>query len=432
MRDAILDPLPTRLAGIFISAALGLVILGLLGAEVSVAWAGTAYWIAALGLWPRLTRRNRIQSLVLMGVGLGCLFWVDQPLDAERLLAGNAPLLSMLVAVSFLGLVSQPPAETEALPRGRGAVASTLLGVHLFGAVINLSSIFIIADRIGRRHTLGADQAKVLVRGFSAAAFWSPFFAAMGVALSVAPEARLQQVWSAGIPLAALALGISYWSMRSRAPAFVGYPMHYRALWLPALLALGVVLMRYVDPQRSIIGTITLLAPGLALLVLPLQSGRALRLLGRHLGERLPQMGNELLLFQAAAVLGYGLETLILSQPGWALFEHFGGGQASLTYLAITGLSLLGVHPIISIALAGSLLAPLAPDHTLLAVVFLAAWGMGSAVGPLSGMNLAIQGRYGIEALSMSRWNLGYTAVMSLLICLALYGLAAWRGLGVS
>ncbi|MES9847862.1 MAG: hypothetical protein ABW145_05675, partial [Candidatus Thiodiazotropha sp.] len=40
------------------------------------------------------------------------------------------------------------------------------------------------------------------------------------------------------------------------------------------------------------------------------------------------------------------------------------------------------VHPVINIAALGTLLAPLQPDGTLLAMTFLSAWAVGVACSP--------------------------------------------------
>ncbi|OXS14378.1 hypothetical protein CGX12_14530 [Zobellella denitrificans] len=133
-------------------------------------------------------------------------------------------------------------------------------------------------------------------------------------------------------------------------------------------------------------------------------------------------------LFLAAGVLGYGLDTLLGAWGATLPLDGFGPLEASLSYLATVLLALLGIHPIICIALAGAVLAPLSPDHTLLALVFLSSWAVGTSAGPLSGINLAFQGRYGLDSFRIMRWNLGYLGLMSVLVVLAIWLLAALLG----
>ena len=74
--------------------------------------------------------------------------------------------------------------------------------------------------------------------------------------------------------------------------------------------------------------------------------------------------------------------------------------------------ALAGVHPVIAIAVLGSLLLPLQPNPNLLAMTFLSSWAIGVASSPFSGMNLALQGRYRLAPLDFLRWNGVYSLVM--------------------
>lgn len=393
--------------------------------------AGVAAWAAALLLWPDLAARVRWQVAVLLLIGAAGLSWGYSrgvAADWEQAVAANALLIAMLAAVSFLRLISQPRTEAnEPLPRGRRAVASSLAAVHLFGAVINLSTVFIMADRIRTGAGLGRGQVIALVRGFSAAAFWSPFFAAMAAALTYAPGARLPVLMAAGAPLAAVAvLGTWQQVVRQEGQDFRGYPMHHRSLWLPALLALAILLLHGLWPALSVLALVSLLAPVVTLLVLGVQ-GR-LGAFAAHVREALPRMASELSLFLAAGVMAAGIASAA-SQPELALpWTHFGALQAALTLVAMWLLALPGVHPVITIAAAGSLLAPLEPDPNLLAITFLAAWALGVATSPLSAMNLALHGAYRIPALKLLRWNLPYALLMLPAVWLVQYLYLRWAG----
>ena len=216
---------------------------------------------------------------------------------------------------------------------------------------------------------------------------------------------------------------------RAAVADFVGYPLHSSALLLPSLLAISVLLLHKLLPSLSILAVITLLAPLFSLSFVIIKRGSPYAAITQLVKGRLPQMGNELVLFLAAGILAYGLESLLLS-ANWQLpFSHFGPLAASVTYLAIVLLALLGIHPIVCITLAASLWSPLNPDHSLLALVFLSSWALGTATGPLSGINLAFQGRYGVDSFALMRWNLSYLGLMSLWVIVGIYLLAALLGL---
>ena len=419
------------LAGWLLLAAIGFAVAQTLSPAVPKTVTGLLTWAAGLLLWPEIPSRTRRQVIILACIGLAGIAWglsLGQTPDWPMILHGNALLLGMLAAVSFLRLITRPGTEThEHLPSGRRAVWSTLLGVHLFGAVINLSSVFIMGDRIGRDGRLGKAQTVILTRGFTAAAFWSPFFAAMAAAMTYAPGASLPQLWMMGIPLAATGLLITALGCQRNAD-FTGYPMHAAALALPGLLALAVLILHEWKRDWHILGIICLLAPTLSVAVLFVRDAAPLERLRQHISTDLPGMRNELSLFLAAGIMAAGLNAVFAGFGGWLPFTGFGGGEASLTLLFMFVTSLLGVHPVINIAALGTLLAPLQPDGTLLAMTFLCAWAIGVASSPYSGINLAMHGRYGQETLDSLKWNGLYSLVMLLLSIGVLNLYAAYFG----
>ena len=417
-----ISQLPGRAAGWLILSAILLSVAYGFGVGVPGAFAGIAFWIAGVLLARRVTGLQRIQTLAMLLVGgTGLLYgWISGgPVQLEKALVGNQALLAMLAGVSFLRLVSLPAVDAgEADPRGRTALFRTLLGVHLFGSVITLSAVMILGDRQSRLQAMTPLQATVLSRGFALAAHWSPFFAAMGIALSNSPGAQLLVLSSVGLPIAVMGLSVSAWQL-SRRPAagdFVGYPMHFEALWVPGLLASLVLLMHQLSPGTPVLTLISSLSVLLTLgALLVRDAARAPSRFFVHVQEGLPRMSGELLLFLAAGVLAAGIGSVVQS-TGWNLdLMHFGATEASLLLLLMVGLSVVGVHPVISIATAHGLLAPLAPDPNLIGITFLMAWAQGVSISPLSGMHLGMQGRFGIDPRGFLRWNGSYTLFMLVL-----------------
>ncbi len=385
---------------------------------VSLLPAGLLGWTAALLLSHRLGRRQRIQGGCLIGLGVAGIAWGalhDVPLDITRILAGNQGLVSLLAAVSFLRLVTRPEAAQRDAPppRGRKALWRTLIGVHLFGAVINLSTVVILGDRMTTRGRLGKRRALALSRGFAAGAFWSPFFSAMAAALTYAPGAQLGIVVLAGWPMAAISLWLTARDLDPGNPGggapFIGYPMRFSALWIPGLLVAIVLALHALVPGWSILAIITLSALLLTVgILLARQRRGAWPPLRDHVGRGLASTVNELALFLAAGVLAAGLISLTGQLGDWLPFTRFGPPQAGLLLLVMVGLATLGVHPIITIAACGVWLAPLHPNPNLLAITLLMAWGIGVPANPLSGLHLMMQGRYGIDGYAFLRWNASY------------------------
>jgi len=89
----------------------------------------------------------------------------------------------------------------------------------------------------------------------------------------------------------------------------------------------------------------------------------------------------------------------------------------------MVALAVLGIHPLISIATASGVIGAVA-DPNLLALTFLMTWALGVAASPLSGMHMAMQGRYGVPAHRFVRWNGRYVLMMLLVDSAVLVGFA--------
>jgi hypothetical protein len=412
---------------------------------------GAAAWAAAFPLWQRLGRRQRIMVLAMGGAGAAGMAWGSlhgQSGLLARALTMNTMIITMLVGVAFLPLVSVREAAGEApLRRGRLALLRTIVGVHVFGAVINLTAALIAADRLRRppgpgvpvapypvppEGTLTRQQAMALGTAFSTCAFWSPFLGAMAVALTVAKGSNLLTLVLMGLPLGLLATLLLWaWLSTARfdhARTFEGYPVDIGGLWIPFALAIGVFAIHEWKPAWSIQSVIALLAiaiTGAALAVTQGPRAAAARM-RRHVPTRLPGMAGELWIFLAAGMLASGLAALLTAFDIGAPFSGFGGLEASLVLLICTLVAWAGLHTIVSIPLVGVWLAPLSPPPDLLALAFLCSWAIGLPACATSGTVLTMQARYGIPIGTYMRWNLPYLATLLVASMVALNLYAYW------
>ncbi|MEI8635113.1 hypothetical protein P4S72_29805 [Vibrio sp. PP-XX7] len=93
-----------------------------------------------------------------------------------KALEANQHVITMLIGVGFLKIVATNSLQTqEALPQGRRALVKTLLGAHLFGSVLNMSSVIIVGDKLAAQKPINPLQGLLLLRAFCICAFWSPF-----------------------------------------------------------------------------------------------------------------------------------------------------------------------------------------------------------------------------------------------------------------
>lgn len=388
-------------------------------------WAGSAAWLAGILLWPKLLASQKRQAILLAGSGLAffgaSIFRGHNPVLVS-LLTQNVSLLGMLGAVSFLRLINAQGGANETLPQGRLALWRTALGVHLLGAVINLSAVFIMAERFKSSGKLLPEQAMILSRAFLAAALWSPFFAATAVALSYAPGANPLQLAGIGGALAAMLLIIAVRDIErllgNSVSDFVGYPIHLRTLRIPLFLSILVAAGHWLLPNWSALSVISTASLAIVCLVSIFERGpkSALIAIYHHGKDSLPGMSGELVLFLAAGVFASGLQSLISLGGIWIPFSSFGATEAAVVLASMILLSIFGIHAVISITIVASWLAPLHPDPNLLALVFVESWAIGLAAGPLSGIHIAIQGRFGISTSTLSRGNMFY--------CIKAYGIA--------
>jgi hypothetical protein len=404
-------------------------LLASLGLPALALVAGFFAWVAAVRLFPRLAWLQKIQVAVMLAMGSAGLLWGQwHSTDVSWWLQAweaNQALLSMLISVSFLRLVAiSDLAAREALPTGRQALWKTLFGVHAFGAVINFSAMIIMGDRLHSRKPLSPLQALIISRGFTLAAHWSPFFAAMGVVLVSAPGADLLTLMAVGSVVAALGLFLAgWWLLQSpEAETTQAYPMHWQALTLPLTLAISVLLAHSLWEELPILTLVSLLSLLFTLVLLFLRyQKKGFKRLRQHIEHTLPTMSGETLLFLAAGVLAAGLGAFMQAVDFSLQVNHFGPWQAWYLLVGLVALSGVGVHPVISIATAGGIFAPSVEDPNLLALVFLMTWSLGVAFSPLSGTQLAMQGRYGLPAHAFTRWNFGFVLMMLVVHLLALH-----------
>lgn len=421
----ILSPHRRALAAALLFAMTVLAALAGTGYGPPVWSAGLAAWAAGALLWSQLAPAQKRLALILAGAGaiaFGFALARGGSPNLTGLLTQNTALLGMLAAVSFLRLLRPPETGSAGLPQGRAALWRTLLAVHVLGAVINLAAVFLIAERIGPDGKPRPAQAMALVRAFLAAALWSPFFAATAVALTYAPGASPLGLAASGMALAVVLLWLAGRDIErasgNRAADFVGYPMRAEALRVPAILAALVAAGHWLVPDWTALAVISLASLAVVCVTVLAQQGPRAggRALYCHVHDRLPGMSGELVLFLSAAVFATGLRALMESGGLWLPLSAFGVTEAALLLAVMILLAALGIHAVITIAMASAWLAPLQPEPTLLALVFVQSWAIGLAAGPMSGIHLALQGRYGLPSSQLARGNLRY--------CLQAYVLA--------
>ncbi|ETI60469.1 hypothetical protein [Marinomonas profundimaris] len=378
-------------------------------------------WAANIAMWHTLAPSAKRQVSWLMGIGIATLLFAGSKgiwMSWQQVFAVNVPMLAMFVAVSFLDLTSSTD-KNRPLPKGLSAIFNTTLSVQVLGAVINLSVIMVFADRMKAAIKLTPVQQLILTRSFAAAAWWSPFFVATGVALIYAPGLQWQKTLVPGLAMAFIAVIFTTAEAYYRTKGdFHGFPIRRESLFIPLFLALAVILFHFIWQDISILVLICILAPSATILLMRTDSRR--KSLAHFVNHKLPQIGSQFALFLAAGIFSNGISAIILSYPEYFNLDNFTFSALlfSVVLACMILAGVIGIHPVVSIAIASPMLLPLNPDTTQLGFLFLSAWAISAGSSGLTGLGLLMTSRYHIPTRTIVANSAHYALFMWLLCSL--------------
>lgn len=392
--------------------------------------AGILAWISFLILFLSIkNKRIIIVLLILSLVAFSISSINDFKIDFVKVFTVNQYLLTLLIGVGFLRLIATPKKEKlTQLPIGKSSFIKTYLGVHLFGSVINLSSLILVADKMYKKAPLTNLQVILLTRAFASDAYWSPFFVAFAAAITYAPKLDTSIILLNGIVLAFLAFLITYYEINKKfnVNEFIGYPLSFESLFLPFILALLVLITNHFYPNIKVIVLISFFSIVMTLFILPIKKGLSQSLIrfNKHIIEELPKMKVEMALFLVAGMFGISISSILIGLNLDLPFEIFDWQIASILLLIFIILAFIGIHPIITIAIIGDFLSGV--NHTLLALTFLMAWSTTVSTSPFSGLNLTIVARYNFDAKEIFRLNIFYAFKMYFICVFCLFILSKY------
>lgn len=396
---------------------------------------GILAWTSFLILFNSIKNKKMILILFILSlIAFLISYFNGFKIDFIKVFTVNQYLLTLLIAVGFLRLIATPKKDKlSSLPKGKQSFIKTYLGVHLFGSVINLSSLILVADKMYKKAPLTNSQIILLTRAFSSDAYWSPFFVAFAAAITYAPNLNTSIILLNGITLAFLAFLITYYEViknkEFNIDEFRGYPLSFDSLYLPFILAVLVLLTNYIYPETKVIVLISLYSMLMSLFILPLKKGfnQAISKFKLHIIDELPKMRVEMALFLVAGMFGMAVSSILIGLNLKLPFEIFDWQIASILLLIFITLAFIGIHPIITIAIIGDFLGGV--NHTLLALTFLMAWSTTVSTSPFSGLNLTIVARYNFDAKEIFKLNIFYAFKMYLICVLCLFVLSKYLGL---
>lgn len=396
---------------------------------------GILAWTSFLILFNSIKNKKMILILFILSlIAFLISYYNGFKIDFIKVFTVNQYLLTLLIAVGFLRLIATPKKDKlSSLPKGKQSFIKTYLGVHLFGSVINLSSLILVADKMYKKAPLTNSQIILLTRAFSSDAYWSPFFVAFAAAITYAPNLNTSIILLNGITLAFLAFLITYYEViknkEFNIDEFRGYPLSFDSLYLPFILAVLVLITNYIYPNIKVIVLISLYSILMSLFILPIKKGfnQAISKFKLHIIDELPKMKVEMALFLVAGMFGMAVSSILIGLNLKLPFEIFDWQIASILLLIFITLAFIGIHPIITIAIIGDFLSGV--NHTLLALTFLMAWSTTVSTSPFSGLNLTIVARYNFDAKEIFKLNIFYAFKMYFICVLCLFVLSKYLGL---
>jgi hypothetical protein len=396
---------------------------------------GLFAWSAFFLLFDTLkNKRFLIVLFILSFIAFLICFINDYKIDFNKVFTVNQYLLTLLIGVGFLRLIATPKkTKIKELPKGEKSFLKTYFGVHLFGSVINLSSLILVADKMYKKAPLSNSQIVLLTRAFASDAYWSPFFVAFAAAITYAPKLDTFTILVNGIFLAVIGFLITYVEIKKDTKfdinEFRGYPISFDSLYLPLILAFLVLLTHNFFPTIKVIVLISIFSIALTFIVLPIKKGfyKAKIKFRNHIFIELPKMKTELSLFLVAGMFGILVGSILLGLNLQLPFEKFDWLVSSILLAIFIILGFVGIHPIITIAIIGDYLSGV--NHTLLAITFLMAWSTTVSTSPFSGLNLTIVARYNFAGKEIFKLNIFYAFKMYMVCILCLFLLSNYLNL---
>ena len=397
--------------------------------------AGIFAWVSFLILFSSLKNKTIIIVLLILSVFAFCFSYFNgYKIDFVKVFTVNQYLLTLLIGVGFLRLIATPKKDKlTQFPIGKDSFIKTYFGVHLFGSVINLSSLILVADKMYKKSPLTNTQVVLLTRAFASDAYWSPFFVAFAAAITYAPKLDTSIILLNGIVLAFFAFLITYFEVvknkEFKLDEFRGYPLSFESLYVPFILAILVLVTNYIYPNIKVIVLISAFSIFITLLIFPFKKGLSQSLIkfNKHIIEELPKMKVEMALFLVAGMFGISISSILIGLNLDLPFKIFDWQIASILLFIFIMLAFIGIHPIITIAIIGDFLGGV--NHTLLALTFLMAWSTTVSTSPFSGLNLTIVARYNFDAKEIFRLNIFYAFKMYLICVFCLFLLSKYLGL---
>lgn len=393
---------------------------------------------------------NRIVALILFCLGFFSLWSAQAPLQNWiTALTKNGGLVALFITLPLFSFLLSYEDYRQAIKdffqgyirNGKEFNILTTWLSFILGAILNLAGIHLLYSLLkenAKVYEVKDDFYKALARGNLAAIFWAPNYMSMAVVLTYTNLSWLA-IAPTGFLLSCILLMIAslffhFSSIRSpeggkdnvtREPDL--QPL-FRLLGVYAGLIVMVAFFNYyTDYGILIIVSLVGLIYPLLQAVIQRKTDIYQREASNYYNNTLPKIKNEVLLFASVGFFGKALD--ITGAGSWItsylhLSELPFPGITVFVIIALMGiLSLLGIHPIISISALATALDPTSVGISVRAFAYtmLLGYKIGVIISPFSAMSLVMSGITGENPWKVvPRLNFIYALVISLVFSLIL------------
>jgi len=452
-------------------ATLALAVLYLINEIIKVEWLGLVTGFLLVGVLSlsllAVEGASRAIGIGLFVVG-GIIFtWLGaEPALWFQGLNRNLYLLAMFILVPLLGAPIRQGGYMETLRsffrqyiRVDSLFYLLVKSFTLFIAVMINVAVIPLMHQIGLASDKSSNSrlmAVSLSRGFAASIIWAPSYAAVALVLELSGARWIDLFpYGLGLGVGAILLGSLMTRIEGQQgktePEINQQEAIQQSLgeqsegvnWekIAELGFFGLVLIGGIVVASQLTGIATVTVVSMAAIIFPVVWLAAIGCLPRWWTEvrgsyfhiALPKVKNEVVLFAGAGFLATAIDISAFSQLAPIVLERLVGDSPLFLSLVIISLvvllSALGVHPIITVTVIGSILQAeyYHVTPTFIALILTTGWALGAAVSPSSATNISVASLVDRSVLEVSRWNLGYTFILFVLTWVVL-NLAHWLG----
>lgn len=408
----------TRFASLSTAATIALVLLSIIF-DWAILAAGAAALVMLIAALFVANPRSRAVAVILITIGVLCaissIVWFDSSFDLAQLGRLNQDMVTMLAAGAFIrGVFTFRKSTTPPRLTGGAAVLRTSYVNHFMGSVLNFVAIGIVSERLQRLGRLSVNNAALVSQSFVTGALWSPFWTVTALVVAYFPTVAFLPISATGLMFAIAIIAVSaLWNVKRRTPEELrepGFPLQ------PYILALPVALMVFVMVGHAFLPDIPV--PRiviLASLVIPfflgtVRSGirKTSRQFTRIATRGLTSSSNEVVLFISAGIFTLGGSMLTAHLPFQLSAITPTVLTAWLLTVAMVLLSMVGVHPVVTVSVAAAMAMFVPEGGVLYATAIFWGWAVASTVGPLAGTVIYLSQRFGVRDRSLIVANMPF------------------------